>query len=89
MIIKVRHKNGTPLQSTVTRGELTAEMRDRLTIPAGNTVEDYEDFNVWRNKRGEVRAVRPGGIFRIEVASYRRAGLETNPRRRVESHPPA
>lgn len=60
MIIKVQHKNGTPLQSTVTRDELTAEMRDRLTIPAGDTVEDYEDFNVWRNKRGEVRAVRPG-----------------------------
>lgn len=61
MIIKVQHKNGTPLQSTVTRGELTAEMRDRLRIPAGNTVEDYADFNVWRNKRGEVRAVRPQG----------------------------
>lgn len=60
MIIKVQHKNGTPLQSTVTRGELTAEMRDKLRIPAGNTVEDYADFNVWRNKRGEVRAVQPG-----------------------------
>ena len=52
--------NGTPLQFTVTRGGLTAEMRDRLRVPAGNTVEDYEDFNVWCNKRGEVRAVRPG-----------------------------
>lgn len=51
-------KNGVAVQEIVTLESLTAEELDMLTIPSGSKIEDYVNFQVRHNKKGELLGVQ-------------------------------
>lgn len=58
MEIVRQHENGTILVAIKTYEELTKDELDKLTLAATETVENYKNFKIDRNKHGRVtRAV--------------------------------
>lgn len=50
--------NGQAINEVVSYEDLTAEEKEMLIIPATNSVEDYANFQVRHNKKGELLGVQ-------------------------------
>nr|DAQ01915.1 MAG TPA: hypothetical protein [Caudoviricetes sp.]DAS86751.1 MAG TPA: hypothetical protein [Caudoviricetes sp.] len=69
MEILRQHENGTILVAIKTYEELTQDEIDSLTLACTDTVEQYKDFKIDRNKHGRVtRAV--GHFLSDEYRQY-------------------
>lgn len=51
-------KNGQALNEVVSYDELTDEEKEMLVVPATDRVEDYANFQVRHNKKGELLGVK-------------------------------
>lgn len=50
--------NGQAINEVVSYEDLTAEEKEMLVIPATNSIEDYANFQVRHNKKGELLGVK-------------------------------
>lgn len=57
MIIKDQANNGQPVQVIKTFKELTDEEKARLIIPAGQSKDDYINYQVRYNKKGKLLGI--------------------------------
>ncbi len=59
MLVKEYAKNGQATQIIKEYSELTSEELDNLTFPANNSKEDFANYFIFYNKKGELVRVTP------------------------------